>query len=110
MLFKSCLFIDDKTGFERPNGYKSYYDYIITIKSNIDSDIEDIRVIYESENGTDYSGFICGKFLLTSLYVYLRGKTKKKFSKDELRWALVCDFDISSLKFIKEIVDSICYN
>ena len=104
------LFIDDKTGFERPNGYKSYYDYIITIKSNIDSDIEDIRVIYESENGTDYSGFICGKFLLTSLYVYLRGKTKKKFSKDELRWALVCDFDISSLKFIKEIVDSICYN
>lgn len=104
------LFIDDKTGFERLNGYKSYYDYIVTIKSNIDSDIEDIKVIYESENGTDYSGFICGKFLLTSLYVYLRGKTKKKFTKDELRWALICDIDVSGLNFIKESVDSICHN
>ena len=98
-------FIDDKTGFERPNGYKLYYDHIITLKDDIDSDIEDIKTIYEMKNGTDYSGFICGKFLLTSLYVYLKGKTKNNFTKDEMRWSLICNFDVSSLNFIKERVE-----
>lgn len=101
------LFIDDKTGFERPDGYKSYYDHIFTLKNDIDSDIEDIKMIYEMKNGTDYSGFICGKFLLTSLYVYLKGKIKKNFTKDEMRWTLICNFDVSSLNFIKERVESI---
>lgn len=104
------LFIDDKTGFERQNGYKSYYDYIVTQKSDIDLDIERIRIDYEKINGTDYFGFICGKFLLISLYVYLRSKTKKNFTKDELRWALVCDFNVSGLNFIKERVDNIYKN
>lgn len=104
------LFIDDKTGFERQDGYKSYYDYIVTLKSDIDLDIERIKISYEAINGTDYFGFICGKFLLVSLYVYLRSKTKINFTKDELRWTLICDFDVSSLNFIKERVDSIYQN
>lgn len=104
------LFIDDKTGFERQGGYKSYYDYIVARKSDIDLDIERIRTDYETMNGTDYFGFICGKFLLISLYVYLRSKTKKNFTKDELRWALICDFNVSNLNFIKERVDNIYQN
>ena len=104
------LFIDDKTGFERSGGYELYYDHIVTLRSNIDSDIEDIKTIYEMKNGTDYSGFICGKFLMTSLYVYLKSKIKKNFTKDEMRWTLICNFDVSSLSFIRERVESIYQN
>lgn len=104
------LFIDDKTGFERQDGYKSYYDYIATLKNDIDLEIERIKICYETINGMDYFGFICGKFLLISLYVYLRSKTKNNFTKDELRWSLICDFDVSSLNFIKERVDNIYQN
>lgn len=104
---KEYLFIDDKTGFEKTNGYKSYYDNVKNIDSNIDIYIEEVKTIYEDINGNNYFDLICGKFLLVSLYVYLRGKTKCKFSKDELRWNLICNFNISKLNYIKESVDRI---
>lgn len=102
------LFLNSETGFEKQNGYETYYDYIVTKKSDIDLDIKDVGEIHDSLDGTDYFDFICGKFLLTSLFVYLRGKIKENFTKNELRWALICDFNVSSLNFIKQRVDRIC--
>lgn len=104
------LFIDHKTGFERADGYKIYYDEIAALKTDIDLDIESIKGIYEEINGNDYSGLICGKFLLTSLFVYLEGKTKRNFYKDELRWSLICDINCSKLEFLKNRVDFLCKN
>lgn len=75
------LFLNSETGFEKQNGYETYYDYIVTKKSDIDLDIKDVGEIHDSLDGTDYFDFICGKFLLTSLFVYLRGKNKRKFYK-----------------------------
>ena len=97
-------FIDHKTGFERENGYQSYYDYIITIDANIDAEVELVKKEYESANGMDYFGLICGKFLLVSLYVYLSGIIKKRFTKDDLRWGLLCEFDVSSLNYVRDKV------
>lgn len=102
------LFIDDKTGFERPGAYSEYYQHIISIDNDITIEIKKIISIYENINGTDYFGLICGKFLLTSLYVYLKGKVKMNFTRDELRWNLLCNFDITSLDYIKELIDNIC--
>lgn len=56
------LFIDDKTRFERQDGYKSYYDYIVTLKSDIDLDIERIKISYEAINGTNYLVLYVGNF------------------------------------------------
>lgn len=102
------LFIDDKTGFERPDAYSEYYQYIISLDPDITIEMQKIRNTYEYINGSDYFGLICGKFLMTSLFVYLRGKIKKNFTRDELRWNLLCDFDLASLDYIKEIVDFVC--
>lgn len=102
------LFIDDKTGLERPGAYSEYYQHILSLESDIAIEIQKIKNAYESTNGSDYFGLICGKFLLTSLFVYLRGKIKKNFTRDELRWSLLCNFDVTSLDFIKEAVNSVC--
>lgn len=105
---KEYLFIDDKSGFERTGAYKAYCDYILEKDPDILLEVEDIKSKYEEINGEDYYGLICGKFLLTSLYVYLKGICKGTFTKDDLRWALLSEFDTISLKFIREQVDSVC--
>lgn len=98
-------FIDSKTGFENNNGYMDYYNHIITQKADIDKDVREVKIIYESINGDNYFGLICGKFLLTSLFVYLQGKIKKHFSMNELRWYLISEFDVSKLNFIKNRIN-----
>lgn len=105
---KEYLFIDDKTGFEKADAYKNYYDYIVEMDEQILTEVEIVKRKYEEINGPNYYGLICGKFLLISLFVYLKGICKCNFSKDELRWSLITDFDISSLKYIRERVDAIC--
>lgn len=102
------LFIDDKTGFERANAYNEYYDHICAKEPNIMKVVEDVRRKYEDINGKDYYGLICGKFLLTSLYVYLRGMCKGNFSKDDMRWALLNECDMAALDYLKERVEQIC--
>ena len=102
------LFIDDKTGFERAGAYRQYYQHILSLDSDIIIEMQKIMNTYESINGPDYFGLICGKFLLTSLFVYLRGRIKKSFTRDELRWSLLCDFDMTSLDYIKEAVNYVC--
>ena len=102
------LFIDDKTGFERKDGYDMYYNQIAQKKIDIDKDVKNMKEIYEKFHGNNYFDLICGKFLLISLYVYLRGKIKEKFNKDDLRWHLIREFDITSLNFVKEKVNFVC--
>jgi hypothetical protein len=102
------LFIDEKSGFEKENAYKKYRDSILEKDSDILLEVEVIKSKYEQINGEDYYGLICGKFLLTSLYVYLKGKCKGSFSREDLRWTLINEFDTGSLKYIKEQVDGIC--
>ena len=67
------LFIDDKTGFEKPDAYNKYYRHVSSLVPNLSHEINRIKEKYEHINGDDYFGLICGKFLLVSLYVYLRG-------------------------------------
>jgi len=102
------LFIDDKTGFERKGGYDMYYNQIVQKKRDIDKDVNALKEVYEKMHGDNYFDFICGKFLFTSLFVYLRGKIKENFNKDDLRWHLIREFDISSLNFVKERVKRVC--
>lgn len=100
---KHGLFIDEKTGFKRKD--KNFIDYIEQVKSldpNYDEGIQKLKRMYEKKYGNDYSRLICGKFLLYSLRRHLANTINKKFSDKELRWWLVCNFDVEKLSFIRD--------
>lgn len=98
----SYEFLDYKTGFERTDeAFKKYWDSIKYLSDTIEEDIHKIDNIYKAINGDDYFNLICGKFLLDSLYCYLRKITGSKFDKEDFEWTLVNNFDISKLDYIK---------
>ena len=100
------LFLDDKTGFERIDGaYEQYWNNeIIALDKNAKNKIQEIDDIYKNINGLNYYNLICGKFLLDSLYCYIRSIIKKKYNKEDFKWHLINHFDISSLDYIKNII------
>lgn len=95
-------FLDFKTGFERNDGaFKKYWKSISHLSDTIEDDIRDIDKNYKKINGNDYLNLICGKFLFTSLYCYMRNITGVNFNKDDFEWNLINDFDIKKLDYIK---------
>lgn len=97
------LFIDQKDGFERKdNSFQIFKNSVLAVAPHAEEKIAEIVIDYETLNGDDYSGFICGKFLLTSLYCHLRNIVKCNFRTEDLRWYLVNNFDISKLDYVKE--------
>ena len=98
----SYEFLDYKTGFERTDGaFEKYWNSIKYLSDTIKDDINKIDNIYKEINGDNYFNLICGKFLLDSLYCYLRNITESKFNKEDFEWTLVNNFDISKLDYIK---------
>lgn len=98
----SYEFLDYKTGFERDDGaFEKYWNSIKYLSDTIEEDIKEIDNVYKSINGDNYFNLICGKFLLDSLYSYLRNVTRTKFDKDVFEWVLINDFDISKLDYVK---------
>lgn len=95
-------FIDQKTGYERTDGaYMEYWKHILSIVPTAENEMESISAEYESINGTDYFNFICGKFLLTSLFCHLEAVTKSKLRIEDLKWHLINNFDITKLDYIR---------
>lgn len=101
----SYLFIDKDTGFERSDGaYQKYWKSIIELDKDAEKKILEINAIYKKENGDNYFNLICGKFLLDSLYCYIRKIIKSKFEKDDFKFHLVNHFDISKLDYLKKAI------
>lgn len=99
------LFIDRDTGFERNDGdFEQFKNSVLAIAPDAEQEIAKIAIKYEELNGDDYSDFICGKFLLTSLSCHLRKIIRYKFSNDDFRWFLINNFDISKLDYVKEVL------
>ncbi|TCL38079.1 uncharacterized protein DUF4435 [Anaerospora hongkongensis] len=102
------LFIDYKTGFERSDGaYQQYWEFILELDSDAEKKISEIANNYEQINGNNYYNLICGKFLIDSLYSYIRSIITSKFDKDDFKWHLINHFDISQLNYIKSIITRI---
>lgn len=100
-------FIDQKTGFERTDGaYIQYWNELKSLDADIQRKIDSIKQEYETLYGHDYINLICGKFLLTSLFCYLRSIFQHPFTVDDLRWYLIEHFDVSSLNFIKNAIQT----
>ena len=98
-------FIDQKNGFERTDdSFEEFKNSVLNLFPDAEDKIIEIASAYEKINGDDYSNFICGKFLLKSLYCHLRNIANKKFSTDDFKWYLVNNFDISKLNYIKETI------
>lgn len=100
-----CLFIDQKTGFERTDGaYDQYWQYILSLDCDAENKINEIRNKYIEVNGDNYFNLICGKFLFVSLCCYLRSIIKSKFNNSDFRWHLVNHFDVTKLNYIKDTI------
>ena len=97
------LFIDQMNGFERADdSFEKFKNSVLEVVPDAEDKIVEIVTDYEAINGDDYSNFICGKFLLTSLYCHLRNIVNCKLRIDDFRWYLVNNFDISKLDYVKE--------
>lgn len=97
------LFIDQMNGFERADdSFEKFKNSVLEVVPDAEDKIVEIVTNYEAINGDDYSNFICGKFLLTSLYCHLRNIVNCKFRTEDFRWYLVNNFDISKLDYVKE--------
>lgn len=101
----SFLFLDYNTGFERDGAYQKYWNEdIMVLDTDAQNKIDEINTIYKLINGNDYFNLICGKFLLDSLYAYLRNLFKRTFEKDDFIWYLINHFDISKLDYVKDAI------
>jgi len=100
------LFLDRNTGFKREDGsFETYKAQILEDQENAEEKIDELRSKYESFYGNDYKYLICGKFLLKSLACHIKAnchKRKTHFDNDSLRWALINNFDVEKLSFIRE--------
>lgn len=97
------LFIDQMNGFERADdSFEKFKNSVLEVVPDAEDKIVEIATDYEAIHGDDYSNFICGKFLLTSLYCHLRNIVNCKFRTEDFRWYLVNNFDISKLDYVKE--------
>lgn len=95
------LFIDQDDGFEKQNAFDNYKDEVLLLNNEAEIKVREIQNYYHEKNTDDFN-LICGKFLFESLYCHIRAVTKIKFRKDDFRWHLICNFDINSLRYIKD--------
>jgi hypothetical protein len=100
-------FLNEKDGFEKPDAYNIYYKEVAGQIDELDSKIAESEKCCSDYCCGDYSKIICGKFLLTSLYVYTISMSKKKYTRDDFRWHLLSHFDISKLDYIKTKIERI---
>jgi len=73
----------------------------MVLDNEIEEKIKSIEVKYMKIFGDNYFNLICGKYLFDSFYSHLSNLTVEKFSKIQLRWALICNFEINKLEYVK---------
>lgn len=101
-------FIDSSSGFEIKNEIKNYKEEVELFSNNsLKNEIGKIKRDYYNENQDNGFNLICGKFLFTSLYCYVRSIIKSNFKKEDFRWHLISNFDIKKLDYLKEKINII---
>ena len=106
-------FIDSQTGFQRQDrSFEVYNSHVLSLCPNAQEELDQIKHNYEEINGSNYFNLICGKFLLTSLRCYLLHAIKEvnpkaRIDMDDLKWYLICSFDISKLEYIKHRIENL---
>lgn len=101
------FFIDVRTGLVLKDKIDLYKNEIMALDSEIEEKIKSIEVIYMKIFGDNYFNLICGKYLFDSFYSHLSNLTVEKFSKFQLRWALICNFEINKLEYVKNKILSL---
>lgn len=98
---KPCEFLDSKTGFARESALDNYKRVVYSLDADAEIEIQKIKELYYKQNNDDGYNLICGKFILTSLYHYIRSFALSSFQQDDLEWWLVDHFDVGSLNYVK---------
>lgn len=95
------LFISQEDGFEKQGAFDDYKKQVLMLNGEAETKVREIQNCYHEKNNDDFN-LICGKFLFESLYCHIRSITKIKFRKDDFRWHLICNFDINTLRYVKD--------
>ena len=89
------------TGLPQNSEYEKYKTEISLKVSDIDSKITSSTTDLETIYGNDGVNFVCGKYFIGSLKLYLNQFVKKGVSDDDIKAALISGFDISCIEYIK---------
>lgn len=92
----------DKYGLPVEEQYKKYKNEISTRIENFD---EKYTLLYKKMDEIyegDETRYICGKYLIKSLRLYLNRIANKKFSYDSLKASLISSFNIEALYYLKK--------
>ena len=98
-------FINSKTGFAFDgNVIKDYCSSIQVGIPDAAKKLNAIRQKYETFNGQDYFNLICGKYLIDSLFAYIRQQAGRAIVKEDFVWHLIMNFDIAKLDYLKSVI------
>ena len=100
---KGAGFFIEKNGLPKKENLERYIAEIEALLPNVKDEINTSIVELESIYGTDMTCFVCGKYLIESLARFLGSKlNKKKIGYEELERFLISNFNVASIKYIKD--------
>ena len=88
-------------GFPNWDTYNNYVKevkfYIPSLEYKISESLRQLNTVY----GTEISSFVCGKYYINALKLFLNTKIKKGLNEDEIKAFLISGLDISNLSYVK---------
>ena len=88
-------------GLPNENQYQKYKEEIMKEMPNFEEKYSELKSFIIQQEQGDELRFICGKYLLASLCLYLNTKTKNKQNRDKLKAELISRIDASIFEFLK---------
>lgn len=91
----------DKRGKPIEEEFIKYKEDVEKRVPDIDTKIDEALHCLEKTYGSEIGCFICGKYYIGALRLFLNTKLNKGISDDELKSMFISTFDISQLEFVK---------
>lgn len=95
------------SGFPNTSRFNSYKDEIEYTVPNIDEKIDTMLNKLMTIYGADTGSFVCGKYYICAIKLYLNTMLKKKINEDEVKAFSISWLNANNLQYIKEQL--LCY-
>lgn len=94
------IFFDNNTGLFKSESYTRLYNEIKSEIDDLDTKLESFDSLVKTKLSSQYD-IICGKYLIESLYCYLKNIYGGSINKDDFKYFLICQFNINQLDHLK---------
>lgn len=92
----------ESNGLPKETEYEKYKTEISKLILDIDSKLSVAIADLERIYGDEGVSFVCGKCYIGSLKLYLSTFVKKGIGEDEIKAALISNFDVSALRYVSD--------